>query len=136
MAAGLLVAHENVPDASGIQVVGGVVEQRISFRCTKARDKAVAQEAAGSVTSVGIKAEADHGFAITNHVGDEGKHADGHLAEINEGVANRRFNRHDRFANVDNLHEFTYRLQRHRVMKVAAAAAASECRKRFRDRKC
>ncbi len=110
--AGLLIAHENVPDAGWIKVVASVIQKRFAVRGTKARNEAVAQEAARRVTPVGIKAESDHRFAVANHVGDESKDTDRHLAEINESVADRRFDRHDRFADVNNLHEFTCRMWR------------------------
>src|SRR6202041_1022539 len=135
VAAGLFVAHENVPDAGGIEIVAGIVEQRLSLRGLQARDEAIPQEATRRIAPVGIKTESNDGLAVANDVGDEGQDTDGHLAEINKRVANRRFDRDHRFADVNNPHEFTCRWRRYGLMKVATAAAVRECRKRYRDRR-
>ena len=107
MASGFLIAHENVPNASRIEIVASIVEQRSGVRGLQTRDKAIAQESAWRIAAVRIKTETDDRLAVANHIGDQREDTDGHLAEIDEGVANLRFDRYDGLADVDDPHEFT-----------------------------
>jgi hypothetical protein len=72
MAAGLLVAHQRAPDAVGIEIVAGVVEQRRGIGFPQAGHEALANEAALAVTAVGVESIADDGPALADGVGYDG----------------------------------------------------------------
>ncbi len=107
MAARFLVAHKRIPNARGLEIVSGIIEQRSRVRSLQTRDKTIAQKSAGRITAIGIKTETNDGLAVANHIGYQCEDADRHLAEIDEGVANPRFDRYDGLADIDNPHDFT-----------------------------
>ena len=57
-----------------------------------------------SVATIGIEAVADHRLTVANHVGDDGDEAQRHLAEVDVGVTNRRFDRARGFENLGDFH--------------------------------
>src|SRR3546814_7544625 len=100
----LFVGHHGGPDLSRIEVVAGVVHQARGVCLPQARQEALAQQPAGGVAAVGVEAVADHRLAVAHHVGDDGDHAGCHLGEVDVGIAERRGDRHDGFADVDDAH--------------------------------
>src|ERR1700692_3322811 len=107
MSTGLLVPHQSLPNLERIKIISRVIEQAIGVCSQQSRDKAVAQQATGCISTVGVKAKANDRFAITHYVCDDRQCADGHLTEIDVSIANVRFDGDRSFTNSDNLHCFT-----------------------------
>ncbi len=104
VAAGLLVAHQGGPDAVGVEVVPGVVEEGGGVGFEQARGEAFADQAALAVAAVGVEAVADDGAAVAHHVGDDGDQAGRHLGEVDVGVADRGGDRLGGLADVGDSH--------------------------------
>src|SRR5260370_40091872 len=111
MSSRLLIPHHNIPDSNRIQVFAAFVDQRSGLRSSKPGDKAIAQESARRVSAIRIESEADHGLALTNHIRDQRDDTHGHLAEINVGVANFRFDGHYRLADIYIPHHSLFPLE-------------------------
>ena len=104
MAAGLLVLHQGRPDAVGIEVVAGVVEEGCGIGFEEARHEALADETALAVAAVGVESIADDGPAVAYDVGDDGDQRAGHLGEVDVGVRNGGCDGCGYFPNVDDAH--------------------------------
>ena len=104
VAAGLLVGHEGLPDRERIEVVVGLVDERLGLGRQDARDEPLAQDAALRVAAVGGEAVADHRLAVAHHVGLDRDQADGHGRERDEGVADLGRDRRRGFADAGDLH--------------------------------
>src|SRR6267154_4195994 len=108
MSSRFLVPHDRVPDSHRIQVFAAFVDQRFRVCRFKPRNKAIAEQPAGRVSAVRIESETDHRPALTHHIRDQRKGTNGHLAEINIGVANFRFNRYYHLADVYDPHHAAF----------------------------
>ena len=104
MPTGLLVGEHGGPDLVGVQVLAAGVHQRFGIGFHDARDESLAHQLALTVAAVGVEAVADHRLAIANHVGDDGHQAQGHLAEVDVGVADGGTDRDGFLADFDDLH--------------------------------
>ena len=67
--------------------------------------KAIANDAALRVPSVGVEAVADDRPSVSDHVADDGRRGHRHLAERDVGVADLRPNGNSGFANFEDLQE-------------------------------
>src|SRR6267154_2571256 len=108
MSSRFLVSHDRVPDSHRIQVFAAFVDQRFRICGFKPRNKAIAKQPAGRVSAVRIESETDHRPALTHHIRDQRKDTNGHLAEINVGVANFRFDGYYRLADVYDPHHAAF----------------------------
>ena len=104
MAAGLFVRHHGIPERERIEIGVGVVDQALGGRGQNTGCETLADQGALGIAAVGIETETDHRLAVTDAIGDDGDDAGGHLAEIDECVADLRADRHRALANVDNAH--------------------------------
>ncbi|MNL23151.1 hypothetical protein D3C87_1445200 [compost metagenome] len=90
VAAGLLVLEHGVPHLVRVQVVSGAVDERFRVCFHDAGDEPLAHQGALSIATVGIEAITHHRLPVADHVGDHGDQAEGHLAEVDVGVADGR----------------------------------------------
>src|SRR6266852_7405667 len=124
MSSRLLVPHDRVPDSHRIQVFAAFVDQRFRICGFKPRNDAIAQRPAGCVSAVRIESEADHRLALANHIRDQRENTHRHLAEINVGVANFRFDGYDGLADIYNPHHAAF-LTKTYLLRFAAVKAAA-----------
>src|SRR6266446_4038414 len=123
MSSRFLIAHDRVPDSHGIQVFAAFVDQRFRICRFEPRNKAIAQQTAGRVSAVRIESETDHRLALANHIRDERENTHRHLAEINVGVANLRFDGYNGLADIYNPHHAAFLTKTH-LLRFAAVKGA------------
>src|SRR5437868_5772043 len=104
MASRLFVAHDDGPDAMRIEIFACFIEQRLRRRGFEAGEEAITQEPARRVAAIRIEAVANHRLAVAHHVGDEREDTHGHLAKVDVGVTNVRFDGYNGVADIDNAH--------------------------------
>src|SRR5258705_11527415 len=86
VASWFLVFHEHLPDSEGIEIFAGAIYDTFGFCGFEPRNKALAQQAARSITPIGVEAEANNSLSFAANIGNDRQHADVHLAEIDVGV--------------------------------------------------
>jgi hypothetical protein len=62
VAARLLIAHHRLPDAIGVEVVAGIVQQGSGLSVQQTRREALANETALPVAAVGVESIANYGL--------------------------------------------------------------------------
>ena len=130
MASRLLVAHQRAPDAVGIEIVAGVVEQRRGVCFAQARDEALANEAALAVAAVGVESIADDGPALADDVSYDGDQRQGHLGEVDVGICNRGGDWQRHLANVNDTHgaSFSFESKSFTTITQKRRSKQSSCR--------
>ena len=107
VAARLLVLHQRRPDAVRIEIVAGIVQQRLRIGLLEPRREALADQPALPVAAVRVEAVADHRAAVALHVGHDRDERQRHLGEVDVGVGDRRGDRRGHFADIDDAHAVT-----------------------------
>ena len=104
MSAGLFVGHHDGPGFFGIEVRSFGIEESRRRRAKQARNYALAKNALLRVAAVRMKAVADDGLALTNHVRMNGEGRNRHLREADKCIADGRANGNDGVANFSDSH--------------------------------
>jgi len=100
----LLVRHHDIPDAKGVQVAPFRADQFFGVGRHDPGDEPLAEQRALGITAVRIEAVAHHGLPVPDHVRGQDQHRNGHLAEVDVGVADLRGDGYGFFPDVYDAH--------------------------------
>ncbi|MNS74451.1 hypothetical protein D3C72_1079280 [compost metagenome] len=104
MAARLFIRVHAVPHLVRIEVAAVHRDERSRIGVEDAGNEALAHQHALAVAAIRIEAVADDGLAVAEYVRDDGHQAQGHLAEIDIGVADGGRDGDGLFADFNDFH--------------------------------